>query len=118
MGPSSCGAYRELTPAWLDFAALLKGHQPPLKLRFHPSATLPEEFLDLLPANVRPAVLAATDPGLRQRLQDRAVNQSLRRDLFLRGVASSTPVVWASPLGPATGMTNRGHRAAAPWTSR
>ena len=25
----TCGAYRELAPAWLDFAALLKGHQPP-----------------------------------------------------------------------------------------
>ena len=23
------GVYRELAPAWLDFAALLKGHQPP-----------------------------------------------------------------------------------------
>ena len=60
------------------------------KLRFHASATLPENFLDLLPANVRPAVLAETDPGLRQSLQDLAINQSFRRDLFLRGVASST----------------------------
>jgi hypothetical protein len=62
----------------------------PHKLRFHASATLPENFLDLLPANVRPAVLAETDPGLRQSLQDLAVNQSFRRDLFLRGVASTT----------------------------
>jgi hypothetical protein len=60
------------------------------KLRFHASATLPENFLDLLPANVRPAVLAETDPGLRQSLQDLAINQSFRRDLFLRGVDSST----------------------------
>ena len=60
------------------------------KLRFHASATLPENFLDLLPSNVRPAVLAETDPGLRQSLQDLAINQSFRRDLFLRGVASST----------------------------
>ena len=61
------------------------------KLRFHSSATLPENFLDLLPANVRPAVLAEPDPGLCQSLQDMAINQSFRRDLFLRGVASSTP---------------------------
>ncbi len=60
------------------------------KLRFHASATLPENFLDLLPANVRPAVLAETDPALRQSLQDLAINQSFRRDLFLRGVAAST----------------------------
>ena len=25
----TAGFYRELAPAWLDFAALLKGHQPP-----------------------------------------------------------------------------------------
>jgi SAM-dependent methyltransferase len=60
------------------------------KLRFHASATLPENFQELLPANVRPAVLAESDPALRQSLQDLAINQSFRRDLFLRGVASST----------------------------
>jgi hypothetical protein len=60
------------------------------KLRFHASATLPENFLELLPANVRPGVLAATDPALRQSLQDLAINQSFRRDLFVRGTASST----------------------------
>ncbi len=60
------------------------------KLRFHSSATLPENFFDLLPANVRQTVLAETDPALRQSLQDLAINQSFRRDLFLRGVASST----------------------------
>lgn len=60
------------------------------KLRFHASATLPENFLELLPANVRPGVLAANDPALRQSLQDLAINQSFRRDLFLRGVAAST----------------------------
>jgi len=60
------------------------------KLRFHASATLPENFLDLLPQNIRPGVLAETDPGLRQSLLDLAINQSFRRDLFVRGVASST----------------------------
>jgi SAM-dependent methyltransferase len=60
------------------------------KLRFHASATLPDNFLELLPANVRPAVLAESDPALRQSLQDLAINQSFRRDLFLRGMATST----------------------------
>jgi len=60
------------------------------KLRFHASATLPENFLDFLPANVRPLVQAETDPSLRQSLQDLAINQSFRRDLFLRGIAPYT----------------------------
>ena len=72
------------------YVAELHRRCAPHKLRFHASATLPENFLELLPANVRPAVLAETDPGLRQSLQDLAVNQSFRRDLFLRGVASTT----------------------------
>jgi SAM-dependent methyltransferase len=57
------------------------------KLRFHASATLPDNFLDFLPANVRPLVQAETDLSLRQSLQDLAINQSFRRDLFLRGIA-------------------------------
>ena len=60
------------------------------KLRFHASATLPENFLDFLPANVRQVVRAETDPSLRQSLQDLAINQSFRRDLFLRGIAPYT----------------------------
>jgi SAM-dependent methyltransferase len=69
------------------------------KLRFHASATLPENFLELLPANVRSVVQAATDPTLRQSLQDLAINQSFRRDLFLRGVASSTDSELRQRLG-------------------
>lgn len=60
------------------------------KLRFHASATLSENFLDLLPTDVRPAVLAETDPALRQTLFDLAINQTFRRDLFLRGAATAT----------------------------
>lgn len=70
------------------------------KLRFHASATLPENFLELLPANVRPAVQAASDPALRQSLQDLAINQSFRRDLFLRGVATSTEGELRQRLSP------------------
>jgi SAM-dependent methyltransferase len=72
------------------YVAELHQRCAPHKLRFHASATLPENFLELLPANVRPAVQAATDPALRQSFQDLAINQSFRRDLFLRGVATST----------------------------
>lgn len=69
------------------------------KLRFHASATLPENFLELLPANVQPAVLAEPDAGLRQSLQDLATNQSFRRDLFLRGLASCSASELQRQLG-------------------
>lgn len=60
------------------------------KLSFLSSATLPENFLDLLTDGLRQIVQAETDPLLRQSLFDLAVNQSFRRDLFVRGRASLT----------------------------
>lgn len=56
------------------------------KLRFIGSASLPDNFPSLLPANVRDTVLAETDATLRETLQDLAINQAFRRDLFSRGV--------------------------------
>lgn len=58
------------------------------KLRFLSSATLPENFLDLLTPGLRETVLAEPDPLLRQSLLDLALNQSFRRDLFVRGRAT------------------------------
>lgn len=69
------------------------------KLRFHASATLPDNFLELLPANVQSTVLAETDPSLRQTRIDLAINQSFRRDLFLRGGAPLTPSELQRRLG-------------------
>jgi SAM-dependent methyltransferase len=56
------------------------------KLRFIGSATLPDNFAGLLPVNVRDTVLAETDATMRETLQDLAINQAFRRDLFSRGV--------------------------------
>lgn len=72
------------------------------KLSFHASATLPENFLELLPANVQPTVLAASDPSLRQSLLDLAINQSFRRDLLVRGLSACTGSELQQRLGAVT----------------
>jgi len=52
------------------------------------SATLAETMLpDALPPPLRAAVAEQADPRLRQDVQDFVVNQSFRRDLFVRGGA-------------------------------
>lgn len=56
------------------------------KLRYVASAALPENFPGLLPSNVRDTVMAEPDPIVRETLQDLAINQSFRRDIFSRGV--------------------------------
>jgi SAM-dependent methyltransferase len=62
------------------------------KLRFQASATLSENFDGLLPTLARETVQAETNPGLRQLLQDLAINQTFRRDLFVRSLAPLTPI--------------------------
>lgn len=63
------------------FHSLVAGH----KLRFMASATLPDNFHPLLPDNIRDAVINEPDPLIRESLQDLAINQSFRRDIFCRG---------------------------------
>ncbi len=55
------------------------------KLRYVASASLPENFAGLLPASIRDVISAESDPALRETLQDLAINQSFRRDLFCHG---------------------------------
>lgn len=55
------------------------------KLRFVASASLPENFPSLLPGAVRDTVNAEDDASMRETLQDLAINQSFRRDVFCRG---------------------------------
>ncbi len=55
------------------------------KLIYAASATLADNFPSLLPAAQAHLLAAEVDPTIRQALQDLAVNQSFRRDLFVKG---------------------------------
>lgn len=54
------------------------------------SATLAETMLpDVLPPPLRAAIVAQTDAGLREDVQDFVINQSFRRDVFVRAAGAS-----------------------------
>jgi predicted SAM-dependent methyltransferase len=55
------------------------------KLSYAASASLPDNFPALLPAPLAEQLAAEEDPTIRQALQDLAINQSFRRDLFVKG---------------------------------
>jgi FkbM family methyltransferase len=55
------------------------------KLSYAASASLPDNFPSLLPAPLAEQLAAEPDPTIRQALQDLAINQSFRRDLFIKG---------------------------------
>lgn len=55
------------------------------KLSYAASASLPNNFPSLLPAPLAEQLAAEADPTIRQALQDLAINQSFRRDLFVKG---------------------------------
>jgi SAM-dependent methyltransferase len=55
------------------------------KLSYAASASLPDNFTSLLPAALAEQLASEPDPTIRQALQDLAVNQSFRRDLFIKG---------------------------------
>jgi predicted SAM-dependent methyltransferase len=55
------------------------------KLSYACSANLPDNFPALLPAPLAQLLVAESDPTLRQALQDLAINQSFRRDVFVKG---------------------------------
>ena len=59
------------------------------KLRFLGSATLPENYDGMLPENMRSAIDSAPDMAMRELFKDMAINQSFRRDVFVRG---QTPI--------------------------
>lgn len=59
------------------------------KLRFLGSATLPENYDAMLPEPMRKALDTAPDITMRELFKDMTINQSFRRDVFVRGV---TPV--------------------------
>jgi predicted SAM-dependent methyltransferase len=56
------------------------------KLTYLATASLPELFEDLLPEPLRMVVSAEVNPTLRQALLDLAINQSFRRDIFVKGI--------------------------------
>lgn len=55
------------------------------KLSYTASASLPDNFPSLLPAPLAEQLASEPDPTIRQALQDLAINQSFRRDLFIKG---------------------------------
>ncbi len=62
------------------------------KLEFGGTATLPEAYLPImLPDNLKSVVLDCKDSTARQDLIDACINQSFRRDLFVRGTLRSWP---------------------------
>lgn len=94
------------------------------KLSYAASATLPDNFPVLLPASLAELLAAEGDPTIRQALLDLAINQSFRRDLFVKGplplsrtaqelrlsrvrLRSTGPLDVASPVGGASGGSLR-----------
>jgi FkbM family methyltransferase len=55
------------------------------KLSYACSASLPDNFPTLLPAQLSELLAAEADPTIRQALQDLAINQGFRRDVFVKG---------------------------------
>jgi predicted SAM-dependent methyltransferase len=78
-----CGEFPE---HWQPFYVgqvhqLTAGH----KLSYACSASLPDNFPTLLPAKLPELLAAEADPTIRQALQDLAINQGFRRDVFVKG---------------------------------
>jgi SAM-dependent methyltransferase len=55
------------------------------KLSYAASASLPDNFPSLLPQSLADQLADENDPTIRQALQDLAINQSFRRDVFVKG---------------------------------
>jgi SAM-dependent methyltransferase len=70
-------------PFWFSEVA---GEMGDAKLSYIGSATAAELMLpSILPKETREIVMAESDPTMRQEVQDCAINQSFRRDIFCRG---------------------------------
>jgi len=79
-----CGEYgpEQWQPFYVgEVHQLAMAHQ----LSYAASANLPENFPSLLPAPVAELLAAEGDSTIRQALLDLAINQSFRRDLFVKG---------------------------------
>ncbi|WP_201067329.1 MULTISPECIES: methyltransferase regulatory domain-containing protein [Thiorhodovibrio] len=74
--------------AWTLFYCTDVMHEAALgKLTYLASATLPENFDSALPPAMREQLERAPDPALRELYKDLLINQSFRRDVFVRGAA-------------------------------
>jgi SAM-dependent methyltransferase len=56
-----------------------------LDLEFLGSATLPDGFLGLLPEAFRPLLVQESEPDRRELVRDLLINQSFRRDVYVKG---------------------------------
>jgi hypothetical protein len=63
-----------------------------VKLDWVGSATLPEQFGNLLPPEMAKLIDSESDPVLRETVRDLAVVQSFRRDMYVKG----STVAWPS----------------------
>lgn len=63
-----------------------------VKLDWVGSATLPEQFGNLLPPEMAKLIDSESDPALRETVRDLAVVQSFRRDMYVKG----STVAWPS----------------------
>lgn len=57
------------------------------KLRYLGSATLPDNYDSMLPEAMRKVIDSAPDAAMRELFKDMLINQSFRRDVFVRGQA-------------------------------
>lgn len=67
------------------FVADVHRHAAEHRLQFVASATLPENHIEGLPTSFSSVILEDPDPLMRQALLDLAINQSFRRDIFVKG---------------------------------
>ena len=75
--------HEEWHPLWFSEVA---NEMADAKLGYIGPATLPELLLPgVLPEKARSIIAAQGDPALRQEIQDCAINQSFRRDIYCRG---------------------------------
>ena len=61
------------------------------KLSYLCSATIPDNFENILSDNMRSVLDSAPDKAMRELFKDMLINQSFRRDIFVRGVAPVWP---------------------------
>lgn len=71
------------------FCSTMLGLAAQHKMQFLASATLPEVFENSLPEALQPIIKAQTDPTLAETVRDLAINQSFRRDIYVKGSSSA-----------------------------
>lgn len=69
------------------FVSKMIGDLDAVKLKYLGTATLPEAYDSVLAAEVRELLNQQTDIATKEQLRDYALNQSFRRDLYVKGIS-------------------------------